>query len=87
MGPEMSRAAIALVAGCLSLVSCTNRSEPFTLYRNSPLDPNMRIHIATFDAEGPDTYNQTNCALAEKLFSAQEGVTAKFWCEKGRYRP
>lgn len=68
------------------LIGCNSDADIYTLYRNSPADQSMRVHIATFDAAEPTGYNQTNCALAEKLFSAQSGVTAKFWCEKGRFR-
>ncbi len=57
-----------------------------TLYRNSPVDEFMRIHIATFDAdEDSATYNAENCQIAAQLFQRQPGVTAKYWCEKGRY--
>ena len=69
------------------LRGCEGQVEAYTLYRNPLLDKAMRIHVATFDATGPEAYNQENCALAQKLFAGQEGVTVAFWCEKGRYRP
>ncbi|MEQ5872599.1 hypothetical protein J4E08_22310 [Sagittula sp. NFXS13] len=61
-------------------------AQPFTLYRSSLVDPMMRVHIATFDAEvRGTTYNQANCLTAADLFMSQEGVSLRFWCEPGRY--
>ena len=57
-----------------------------TLYRNSVLDENMRLHIATFDTNNGGAYNWENCQLAAKLFQAQPGVTTRFWCEKGKFK-
>ena len=53
---------------------------------DSVTDPNMRIHIATFDASEKEEYNRENCEIAAKLFGTQPGVKTKFWCEKGRFR-
>jgi hypothetical protein len=58
----------------------------FTLYRSSPIDPNMRIHVASFDSTDGEAYNRENCELAAQLFKAQPGVTVRYFCEKGRYR-
>jgi hypothetical protein len=33
-----------------------------------------------------EEYNRLNCETARQLFAA-EGVTVRYWCEKGRYRP
>ncbi len=60
--------------------------QVFTLYRSSPLDANMRIHVASFDASDGEKYNRENCELAGQLFKAQPGVTVRYFCEKGRYR-
>jgi hypothetical protein len=79
----MRRIAIALLAAALS--GCGD-GDRFTLYRNSKLDPNMRLHVATFDTADGASYNRENCDLAAKLFQGQEGVTTRFWCEKGAYR-
>ena len=57
-----------------------------TLYRNSVLDQNMRVHVATFDANDGDKYNRENCEQAQQLFQAQSGVKTKFWCEKGTFK-
>jgi len=79
-------ASFLLLVGCLD----TSNENTYTLYRDSPLDRNMRIHIATFNSkEGgksiPD-YNKENCMLAASLFNDQPANASKFWCEKGRFR-
>lgn len=61
-------------------------ASTFTLYRNSPLGPSMRLHVATFDAADGEQYNRENCNLAADLFSKQGGLKARFWCEAGRFR-
>jgi hypothetical protein len=61
-------------------------NRTFTLYRNSVTDPNMRLHVATFDAAEMAEYNSSNCEQARELFQAQLGVKTRFWCEKGVYR-
>ncbi len=61
-------------------------ASTFTLYRNSPIDPSMRLHVATFDAADGEQYNRENCNLAADLFSRQAGVKTRFWCETGRFR-
>ena len=58
----------------------------YTLYRNSVIDPAARIHIATFDADEAEHYNQENCDVARGLFASQAGVTTQFHCEKGYFR-
>jgi hypothetical protein len=57
-----------------------------TLIRNSVLNENMRLHIATFDTNAGEAYNWENCQLAAKLFQAQPNVTTRFWCEKGKFK-
>jgi len=58
----------------------------YTLYRNSVSFADMRIHVATFDAEDGEQYNKENCNVARELFVKQPGVTVKYWCERGRFR-
>ena len=83
---------IILIFFVLSIFGCKDESNVYTLYRNSPLDSNMRIHIATFDSSEEayggtsESYNKENCLLAASLFRAQPNVISKFWCEKGRYK-
>ena len=70
----------------VGLISCGSDNEIFTLYRNSVIDENMRIHIASFDAVDGEVYNRGNCEQAQQLFKAQQGVKTKFWCEKGVFK-
>ena len=58
----------------------------YTLYRNSVTDANMRVHVATFDADEKEGYNKENCGIAQELFQQQPGVTVKYWCEKGYFK-
>lgn len=74
------------VAFLLLGFSACDQHDEYTLYRSSPLDPNARIHIATFDAKDRNPYNQENCRIARELFQQQPGVTVRYWCEKGRFR-
>ena len=86
----------------LALASCeppkkTGADYPATLYRNSFIDPSLRIHWATFDADETDrTYNLSNCAMAARLLNSnsraaataqdnQPDETVGFWCEPGPY--
>jgi hypothetical protein len=86
---QMKTVLTAIVS--LALSGCAD-GYAYTLYRNSAIDQNMRVHIATFDAtegfsasEGND-YNSQNCEIAAKLFKAQPGVTVRYWCEKGNFK-
>ena len=76
-------ASLLVCSGCSALL--VPEENIYTLYRNSVINPSMRIHIATFDSKDGEKYNRENCELARSLFQAQPGVTVKFWCEKGRY--
>lgn len=76
----LSFSLVALMAGCDS------DNQTFTLYRNSVMDANMRIHVGSFNAEDGDAYNGGNCEQAKQLFQAQPGVKTKFWCEKGAFK-
>jgi hypothetical protein len=64
-----------------------NAGVTYTLYRTSPGDASMRIHVATFNADEPESYNRENCQVAARLFAAQPNVTVRYFCEKGPYRP
>jgi len=75
----------------LAFTSCQSIGRPdqskvFTLYRNSVSDPNLRIHVATFDANESEGYNHDNAKLAVALFQQQPGVLSKFWIEKGYFK-
>jgi lysine/ornithine N-monooxygenase len=64
-----------VVAGCGQ-----SGSDVYTLYRNSPVDPQMRIHVSTYDAKDGNEYNNENCQIGQKVFQNQPGVTVKYWC-------
>ena len=82
----------------LVLSACDDRAQPFTLYRNSGVDPTLRIHFATFNAnESARDYNLTNCQMASRLLNANIEELAKaenrkspagvgFWCEPGTFK-
>lgn len=70
----------------VSLAQAQVRDEgSYTLYRNVSF-ADMRIHVATFDAEDGEQYKKENCNVARELFAKQPGVTVKYWCERGRFK-
>jgi hypothetical protein len=75
-----------MIAG-VTLLGCDN-AVTYTLYRNSVVMEDARIHVATFDAAdaSAEQYNNENCQAARDLFQQQPGVRTEFWCEKGRFR-
>lgn len=77
------------VAGALFVAGAANAAgdAPYTLYRGSVASDVQRVHVATFDAADGETYNRENCATAAGLFKQQPGVTVRYWCEPGRYKP
>ena len=83
------RRAILAIALTLQAMPATAQDEAtvYTLYRTSPVDASMRLHVATFDAKETEAYNRENCLLAANLFALQPGVKARYFCEKGRFRP
>jgi len=75
-----------LALSAFALAGCNGDDKSYTLYRDSIVTQNARIHVATFDAADGDAYNKENCETARELFTSQSGVRTKFWCEKGRFR-
>jgi hypothetical protein len=71
----------------LFLSACAG-SDVYTLYRDSPgvLGSNVRIHVATFDANEGEIYNLDDCNIAKNLFINNAAVSVDYWCEKGRYK-
>lgn len=84
---------LALMAPLLGMLSgacaASDDTAAYTLYRTSAgvRGDAARIHVATFDAEAGGRYNRENCEIASRLFSAQPGVTVRYWCEAGRFAP
>jgi hypothetical protein len=64
-----------MIAG-VTLLGCGNAAT-YTLYRNSVVLENARIHVATFDAAAAEQYNSENCRVASDLFQQQPGVKDK----------
>ena len=82
-------AAVLSVLALVVATGCSDRAsvrDTYTLYRSSLVEGVSRLHVATFDAKDGDSYNSGNCDLAASLFQQQDGVTVRFWCEKGGYK-
>lgn len=73
------------------------RAATFTLYRNSDISRELRIHVATFNADDMPGFNQNNCRMTSRLLNANLVASAEsvgrpphesvgFWCEEGSYR-
>ena len=67
MDTWLGRKLCVIGAALIILVACDD-SKPkgivYTLYRASPAFPDMRIHVATFDAAEDKDYNRNNCEIA-----------------------
>lgn len=92
----MRIAAIAALAS--SLVSCTPFADEnaYTLYRNSDMGFETRVHVATFNVDDTADFNRSNCEMASRLFNANLNASENaqsdaprrswgFWCEAGTY--
>lgn len=77
---------LATVAMQAAWAQAAPDAATYTLYRNSVTDAALRLHVATFDALDGAAYNRQNCAQAQQLFAAQQGVRVAFWCEPGKFR-
>ena len=82
----MPRMRSHLLVACLLLSGCEGSDAMFTLYRNSPADDAMRIHVASFDADESASYNDENCRLAAEHFRKQAKLNVRYWCEKGPFK-
>ena len=78
----------AIFAGC---AIAQDSAERYTLYRNSPLDRNLRVHWATFDVSGTmGDANHNQCEMTALLLNANYQTDrfdrrVGFWCEAGAY--
>ncbi len=77
---------LAVVATCLLLTACGRNENRYTLYQATVMNPNLRKHVATFDAGDGKDYNALNCRSTQYLYQRQAGADARFWCESGPYR-
>lgn len=72
---------VAAMAGC-----GLSEGDTYTLYRNSVITQDARMHVASFDAAEGGRYNNENCQHAMRLLQEQPDVHVRFWCEKGPYK-
>ncbi|MFZ4478681.1 MAG: hypothetical protein ACOYNZ_02165 [Rhodoferax sp.] len=77
---------LAFVVASVLLTACGRSENHYTLYQASFMNPNMRKHVATFDAADGKDYNIQNCRSIQYLYQKQAGPDARFWCEFGPYR-
>ena len=80
------KSVLAMVAASMLLTACGQMENIYTLYQATFMNPNMRKHVATFDATDGKDYNALNCRSTQYLYQKNAGVDAKFWCEHGPYR-
>lgn len=82
-----------ILAGCSG---ANDEAATATLYRNSMLDPAMRVHFASFNAPDKAPFNMDNCEMVARIMnanvdasSAKEGKprnqSVGFWCERGDF--
>lgn len=85
---------LLFAAGCSGQNPLSN--DQVTLYRNSFLSQELRVHWATFNASDGLDYNLGNCQMAARLLNANVIASAEaegkapnpnvgFWCEVGSY--
>lgn len=63
----------------------------YTLYRDSAIIENSRIHFATFNSNESESFNKRNCEDTAVLINnlpdlGISNLGAKYWCEKGYFR-
>ena len=91
---------LAVVLVVMSLITLFINSKTrekyshfYTLYRNAPSSPSLRVYVATFDSKGTDkgwneyhtNINKLNCERTADLFQSHpDGKDVKYWCERGR---
>jgi len=78
---------VLLLSAFVGVAFLLSSGVTYTLYRTSVSAVGSRLHVATFDVNENEAYNQENCQIAAGLFANQPGVKVKYWCEKGAYRP
>jgi hypothetical protein len=74
-----------MIAGTV-LLGCGD-ARTYTLYRNSVVLENARIHVATFDAAADERYNSGNCQTASDLFPAAAGDRDKILVRERKISP
>ena len=87
------------LAGCgqpqTPSVSDAGETQVATLYRNSNLIKDLRLHFGSFDVVGEaNDFNINNCKMTARLLNAninEQSTSPKspsvgFWCEPGPFR-
>ena len=83
----MAIVGLSVLTGCVP----NNLSDSsYTLYRDSPIDKTMRIHVATFDSKAggdmnPD-YSRVACEETASMWQSNDSLRRNWWCEQGQYR-
>ena len=68
----------------IALPTSVNAHSVWTLYSNSTIDKDARIHIATFDNyDEYEGFNEGNCKISVQLRSPKSII---YWCEEGYFR-
>jgi len=82
-----------MLGGCLELGD--RSAQVATLYRNGSMLKDMRLHFASFDAQGEaNDFNINNCRMTARLLNANVSSQwsaaglpdVGFWCEPGPFR-
>ena len=84
-----------LPVAALLLTACQpNPDSSATLYRNSPVELQMRVLVATFNGDMMDNGNMENCGMTARVLNSNMDAVNKaggtqrdpqlgFWCEQG----
>lgn len=81
---NMKQFVFSIIVIGMMIVACSE-DRVYTLYRDSDIIENARIHVATFDADEKERYNKVNCKSVCELFKSYSDIV-EYWCEKGYYK-
>ena len=83
-GRGARKTAVVVATSCLALAACQD-DHVHTLYRTSPASPDLRIHIATFDADigNGEDYNESNCLTVQRYFARNPETRHRYRGEVG----
>jgi hypothetical protein len=74
-----------MIAG-IALLGCGD-AVTYTLYRDSVVIPDARLHVATFDSADGAQYNSENCLVARDLFQQQPDSQDEVLVREGKISP
>lgn len=84
--PSPARRTLIVAGVALAAAACSRSGNVYTLYRNGVATDTLRVHVATFDADGDASANRETCEATRELFQVQPSNLSRFWCEPGRFR-